>query len=387
MTVAEIRAPGEDEFLAQELTLDRLEILEVVVPQVESFRSAVGVRNERRALFVRWYDLDGAWGVGECSCRPDPFFSGEFVDGARKVLEDHLGRLLPHRGTMAEVVAATDRIRGWPFTVAAVLEAASDLLRRRGEADLLDAWDGPRLSAVPVGISLGLFPTAEEAVARVGRAVDDGYHRIKLKISPQMDLEPLRAIRDAFPKIHLGFDANGTGRTRDVPFFVGLAELEPATLEQPFAPDRLDLCVALKEQASDLCLCLDESVASFGDLVVAHRLGALDELNVKPGRVGGPLVTARILAYCREQGLPAWVGGMFETSVGRMANLRVASRLPEAKAHDLSPSSRYFTTDVVDPPVTMDSDGTVPMGTEQPAPLDESALEQLQVDRRVVQVR
>lgn len=380
-----LRAPGEDLFLAEEVTLKRLEILTLVVPQVESFRSAIGVRNERRALFVRWFDGDGRWGLGECSCRPDPFFSGEFVDGARLVLRDHVFPRLPRNGTVAEIVAALERVRGWPFTVAAVLDAVGDLLRRRGGKDLLDAWDGERIRKVPVGISLGLFPDAAAAVRRVEQAVAEGYHRVKLKITPTMDRRPLEAIRRRFPGVHLGFDANGSGGDGDLDFFTSLAELTPSVLEQPFTPDRLDLCVALKDLAPDLRICLDESVASLGDLLSAHRLGALDELNIKPGRVGGSLATARILAWCREVGMPAWVGGMFETGVGRLANLRLAARLPAATAHDLSPSRRYFATDVVTPSVEMGEDGKIDLGEETPPRIDEGVVEELLADRLVLQ--
>ena len=386
MTIALPAVPGEEFFLSHELTLERLEILELVVPQVESFRSAVGVRNERRALFVRWFDADGGWGLGECSCRPDPFFSGEFVDGARLVLEQHIAPRLSPRLTLGELERRLRRVRGWPFTTAAVLDAASDRLRRRGVPDLLDEWDGERLREVPVGISLGLFPDAESAVERVGRAVDDGYHRVKLKISPTMDLRPLQAIREAYPHLHIGFDANGTCTAADFDFFAALHALRPAVIEQPFAPDRLDLFRALKERIPDLRLCLDESVASLGELLTAHRLGLLDELNIKPGRVGGPLVTARALAYCREHRIPTWVGGMFETGVGRLANLRVAARLPQATAHDLSPSRRYFTTDLVTPQVEMTPHGTIHLGDEAPPTIDEGILEELLVDRRRIQV-
>jgi O-succinylbenzoate synthase len=379
-----LRAPGEALFLAQEVTLDRLEVLELVIPQVESFRSAIGVRTERRALFVRWFDKEGRWGLGECSCRPDPFFSGEFVDGARLVLRDHVFPRLPLDGTIADIITVLNRVRGWPFTVSAVLDAVCDLLRRRGEPDLLEAWDGPRIRKVPVGISLGLFSSAEAAVQRVEKAVAEGYHRVKLKITPTMDRRPLDAIRANFPNLHLGFDANGSGGDSDLDFFTALAQLTPAVLEQPFPPDRLDLCLKLKDRVPDLRICLDESVASFGDLLTAHRLGALDELNIKPGRVGGPLATARILTYCRQHQIPAWVGGMFETGVGRLANLRLAARLPEATAHDLSPSRRYFKVDVVTPEVKMGADGTVDLGEEEPPAIDEAAVEELLVKRMVL---
>ncbi|MEM7587509.1 MAG: enolase C-terminal domain-like protein [Acidobacteriota bacterium] len=374
----------DSDLLAQTVRLERLEILEVVLPQVESFRSAVGVRNERRAVYVRWHDGEGGWGIGECSCRPDPFFSGEFVAGARSVLSDFIFPALPAVGSVGDVERALSRVRGWPFTVSAVLDALFDLLRRRGGLDPLDAWPHRRIERIPVGISLGLFADPAAAVDRVAAAVDDGYRRVKLKIGPNMRRDTLEAIRAAYPDLYLGFDANGTFGPADLDTVASLAELTPKMIEQPFAPGRLDLCQDLKQQAPELGLCLDESLTELGMVAAAHRLGALDEVNIKPGRVGGVLETVRILEYCRRHGLPAWVGGMFESGVGRVANLRVAACLPEATAHDLSPSSRYFTADVVAHPIEMGEDGCIDLSDDRPVALDEANLERLLADRIVL---
>ena len=367
--------------LDQEVSLRRLEILEVVLPQVESFRSAVGVRRERRALYVRWFDRDGAWGLGECSCRPDPYFSGEFLDGARTVLSEFVVPALPSRGRVAEISRQLARVRDWPFTTAAVLDAIFDLLRRTGGDDPLSVWPYPRASRVPVGISLGLFEEPEQAVERVAAGVAAGYRRIKLKIAPKMNRATLEAVRAAFPDFHIGFDANGSFGEQDLDFVASLAELDPVMLEQPFAPDRLDLCRRLRTRRPGLGICLDESLTGIGSVETARWVGALDEVNLKPGRVGGPLESLRILEHCRRHQLPAWIGGMFESGVGRMANLRFATCLPDAEAHDLSPSRRYFTTDIVTEPVEMDADGFIDLTNDGPVEIDEENLERLLAQR------
>lgn len=367
--------------LDRPIDLARLEICELVIPQVESFRSAIGERLERRAIFVRWYDREGAWGIGECSCRPDPFFSGEFVDGAIQVLRDFVWPLLADCGTLGQLAAALGRVRGWPFATSTVLDAALDLERRQGRSDFLDEWSHGKTAQIPVGISLGLFDSATEAVDRVGRAVDDGYRRVKLKIAPSMDRRTVEAIRSRYPDLYLGFDANGTFCAESFALLVSLAELTPRVLEQPFAPGRLDLCQRIKQQAPELRICLDESLHDPGMVVAAHRLGALDEVNIKPGRLGGAAATLQVLDYCRRHDLPAWVGGMFETGVGRWANLRVAACLPAATAHDLSPSSRYFARDIVSAPIEMTPGGHIDLASDAPVEIDESAFAELTVRR------
>ena len=90
-----------------------------------------------------------------------------------------------------------------------------------------------------------------------------------------------------------------------------------------------------------------------GDVIKLHHLGLLDELNLKIGRVGGLLTSIEILEYCRQHDIPCWIGGMFETGIGRIWNLRLAAYLSQAKAHDLSPSARYFEEDLVQPGIQM----------------------------------
>jgi O-succinylbenzoate synthase len=55
---------------------------------------------------------------------------------------------------------------------------------------------------------------------------------------------------------------------------------------------------------------------------------------------------------------------MLETGIGRAANLALTS-LPNFKLPaDLSASDRYFAEDLIDPPITLNSDGTITVPTE-----------------------
>ena len=363
------------------ISFERLELIEAALPQVERFQSAIGVRSERRALFIRWWDADGHWGLGECSCRPDPFYSHEFNSAAVEMVRHHAFPLIERQGTIRDLLHTLGRIRGWAFTKAALLDAALDLLRRRDGQDELDQRD-IRTRRIPAGISLGIFDSADAAVERVGRAIQDGYHRVKMKVSPDMDIEPLAAVRQVFPRAPLAFDANGSCDIADLPGFVtALNALSPLFVEQPFPPSRLDWCAEAKNSLPELRLALDESIEDTGSLAVALRLGACDEINIKPGRVGGQFAALELMDQCATHRLPVWLGGMFETGIGRMANLRLAACVEDAVAHDLSPSHRYFTRDVVTTPLEMDADGFIPLDGEQPVEIDWTTVEELTQQR------
>lgn len=370
--------------LSTEISLAELTLLEVSVPHVEPFQSAIGKRDDRLALLVHWTDDDGDWGIGECGCRPDPFYSGEFVSGAAEVIQEFVFPSLPAKGTMQDVVQVTSRLRGWNFAQAAVLDAVFDMLRRKGTGDVIDQALPRRLDRVPVGIALGLFRNAEEAVARVAKAVGEGYRRVKFKVAPWMDMDTMHAVRSTFPTLRITFDANGSFGQDDIDVLAQLVSCDPQWIEQPFPPDRLDWHADVRKRLPDAKICLDESVDSVGHLVSAHRMRAIDVLNLKPGRVGGMLESLEILAYCDEQDIPVWIGGMFETGIGRANNLRYAARLPNSLEHDLSPSKRYFKTDLVESPVEMDNDGYVHVGDEAPVTLRDAVIDSLCLSRTVL---
>ncbi len=49
------------------------------------------------------------------------------------------------------------------------------------------------------------------------------------------------------------------------------------------------------------------------------------------------------------------MGGMFESGVGRLQNLEIATYMNLAKANDMSPSSRYFVEDIISPEIGMEN--------------------------------
>ncbi|MCB1187756.1 hypothetical protein KDL29_11375 [bacterium] len=362
------------DLMEQPLGIHSMELRVVRLEQHEDFRSAIGMRSQRQALLVRLHARDGSFGIAECSGRPDPYYNEEFLSGSLQLLREFIAPLLDGSTSLAGLQRALSRIRGWNFTRAAVLDAAFDLQRRRGIPDLLDRLPGERLEKVPAGISLGIFADPESARKRINTAVSQGYRRIKLKLSPGMDRTVLEAALQESAGREVSLDANGSFGEDAMEQLVEFANCV-AMVEQPFAPDRLDLHAALRCRLEGTRVCLDESIHSPGSLESALAIGALDELNLKPGRVGGQAAAVSLLERCRTLSLHCWVGGMFETGIGRLANLRYAALLPDATAHDMGPSSRYFRQDILQHPVLMDADGLIDTGEGHPAVLDEQAIE------------
>jgi O-succinylbenzoate synthase len=370
-------------FLQKKISLSQLDILHLDISQKIVFQSAIGTRPSKQALIVRWTDREGNIGYGESSSRPDPFYSDEFISASKLCLEAFVFPFLKEEQTYGEVLQVLRRVRGWNFTKAAVEYAMHDLIERRDGESIFDEWKRPTIDRIPIGISLGIQKDKATFEEVVGRSMQAKYRRLKFKIMPGMDWREGRKSElesESEDAPYISFDANGTFLRKDLPQLEKFIAFGNA-LEQPFPPHRIDIYRAAKQQFPGLKVCADEEVKGIGDLMKLHELKAIDELNIKPGRIGGLYNSIQIAHYCLDQGIPAWVGGMFETGIGRALNVRFAAHLPNATAHDLSPSSRYFERDIVKQPLKMDTDGYMQVSQAKGVEIDEEAIEAFLVDK------
>jgi O-succinylbenzoate synthase len=191
--------------------------------------------------------------------------------------------------------------------------------------------------------------------------LEQGYMRIKLKIEPGWDVEPVGAVRERWPDILLQVDANTAYTLADARHLAKLDPFDLLLIEQPLPEDDVlghaDLAKVIKTP-----VCLDESIESARDAAAAIRLGAAAIINIKPGRVGGYLEARRIHDVCVASGVPVWCGGMLETGIGRAANVALAALPGFTLPGDTSASDRYFRRDVTAPFVLEDGRLRVPTG-------------------------
>ncbi|MEK9809020.1 MAG: enolase C-terminal domain-like protein, partial [Candidatus Nanopelagicales bacterium] len=161
-------------------------------------------------------------------------------------------------------------------------------------------------------------------LSEVASYVDAGYRRIKLKIEPGWDLEPVRAVREAWPDMPLQTDANQAYTRADTSLLGAMDPLGLLLVEQPLPEDDLRGHALLAEQISTP-VCLDESIISTAVADTAIAFGATSVINIKPGRVGGYLEAKAIHDLCVQCDIPVWCGGMLETGIGRAANVALAA--------------------------------------------------------------
>lgn len=339
-----------------------LELRRIGIDLVVPFRTSFGTESARDILLVH-VTTDQGDGWGECVAMTEPVYSPEFVDGAQLVIREHLWPVLAAAGevTAADVSRLLGHLHGHPMAKAALEMALLDAELRAAGRNLHGLLGGTR-DRVPSGVSVGIFPTLDELLAQVQGYVDDGYVRIKLKIEPGWDIEPVRQVRDLIgPDMGLQVDANTAYTRHDVEHLCRLDEFDLLLIEQPLAEEDI-LGHAQLAAASSTPVCLDESIVSLQTAADAIELGAAEIINIKPGRVGGYLTARRIHDLCVDRGVPVWCGGMVETGIGRAANAALAALPGFTLPGDISASSRFYARDIVTDPITVE-DGHVRVPT------------------------
>jgi O-succinylbenzoate synthase len=336
------------------MRLERLELRRIALDLVTPFRTSFGVETNRDILLLH-VTTDAGEGWGECVAMHEPAYSSEFVDGAVLVIEQHLWPTMCRAGeiTADDVAGVLARFKGHPMSKGALEMAVLDAELRAGGTSFRNRIGSTR-DRIPSGVSVGIFDTLDELLKQVSGYIDDGYVRIKLKIEPGWDLEPVRLVRELIgPKVPLQVDANTAYGRDDIAHLCKLDEYDLLLIEQPLPEEDL-LGHAQLARATATPVCLDESVVSAQTALDAIDLGAAEIINIKPGRVGGYLEAVRIHDLCADRGVPVWCGGMVETGIGRAANAGLASLPGFTLPGDISASTRFYARDIVLDPVTVD---------------------------------
>lgn len=339
--------------------IEAAEVMLVRLPLKFRFETSFGVQMEKLVPLLVLHG-DGVQGVAEGTMEAAPMYREETVAGALHLLREvFLPRILGQSFANPEAVeAALGGFRGNRMARALVEMAAWDLWAR-GLGVGLGTLLGGRKTEVEVGVSLGIQQSEAATVEVVRRHVEQGYRRIKLKIKPGWDVQPVRATREAFPDIRLTVDANSAYTLADTGRLAALDAFDLTYIEQPLAWDDLVDHAELQRRLRTP-LCLDESVASAQDARKGLALGAGRVINLKVARVGGHAEARRVHDVAQAFGAPVWCGGMLESGVGRAHNIHLSTLPNFALPGDTSSASRYWATDVINEPLEA-VDGLMPV--------------------------
>ena len=357
------------------MKIDSLALHHLRMPLVAPFETSFGREVERECVLIS-LRAEGLTGYGECVATRDPGYNYETTGTAWHILKDFVAPLILGQDVQDAVdfQKRVSGIRGHHLAKAGVEMALWDLLGKRDDVSLREMLGGER-DRVSVGVSVGLQESPEVLVGTVGRYVEQGYARIKIKIKPGRDVGDTSAVRKAFPRLPLQVDANSAYTLETAETLRPLDRFGLLLIEQPLFEDDIWDHHKLQEQFRTP-LCLDESILSPRHARYALEMKACRVINIKAGRVGGLSQALEIHNYCSVHNVPVWCGGMLETGVGRASNLALASLPGFILPGDISASARYYQRDITQERFTLNEDSTidVPRGAGLGVTLDEEAL-------------
>ncbi len=195
--------------------------------------------------------------------------------------------------------------------------ACWDLWGRMNGVPLSHALGGSRTSLIAT-VRLSADRSLESMVARVNRHVCAGYGHVTLDVHPGWDVEPLRAVRAAYPGLAIAVD--GRGAYTEIAQLEALDAYGVVAIERPFKDlltsadlqDRVSAQVAVE-------------VASVAELDEAVSLNAGRALLLRPAKFGS--LGAVRLAHDRavEAGWDIVCTGGLGAGLARAATVAVAS--------------------------------------------------------------
>ena len=254
------------------MKLEGVELIRIRMPLVAPFRTSFGTETTREILLLRAVTDAGA-GWGECVAMNDPLYSSEYTYAAADVLRRFLVPALGGDVDAVRVAPALARFKGHRMAKAALETAILDA-ELRAEGRSFGRELGAVRDRVPSGVSVGIMPSIGALLDAVGQYLAEGYLRIKLKIEPGWDAEPVRAVRERFgDDVLLQVDANTAYTVGDARH---LAKLDPFGLlliEQPLDEEDVPGHAVLARQLSTP-VCLDESIVSAKAAADAKAKGA-----------------------------------------------------------------------------------------------------------------
>jgi len=338
--------------------IDRLELRLCRLPLVSFFETSFGRSYDRTFLLAR-VEGEGHEGWGEGVAGANPYYSSETTETAWHIITGFLaarviGRRFDHPGEVFDAMAA---VRGHNMAKALVEMAAWDLYARICGQSLSHLLGGTR-DRIASGVSIGIQDSLDQLRDKVDRELQAGYRRIKIKVRPGWDLDAVGMIRQKFGSIPLMVDANAAYTLGDAGHLAGLDAHDLMMIEQPLEYDDVMDHVELQRRIATP-ICLDESIHTVRIARDAIAAGACRIINIKPGRVGGHRESIRLHDVCAEHNVPVWHGGMLETGIGRAHNIHLASLPNFSLPGDIAASKRYYSPDLIEPPIEVAPDGTI----------------------------
>ncbi|MGC9469899.1 MAG: mandelate racemase/muconate lactonizing enzyme family protein, partial [Anaerolineae bacterium] len=189
---------------------------------------------------------------------------------------------------------------------------------------------------IQTSVTVGLAPIQETVEMALDRA-RQGYRTLKIKggLSPEEDVQRLRAVCDALPNVQVRLDADGG---YDIQEAIGVARAlkgKLEMLEQPVDPARGLHALRQVTAQSPVPVLADQSTVGAASALEIGRLHAADGISIKLATCGGIRQARQMDAIARASHLATMVGCLHEPALLIAAELAFALSSPAVRYGDL----------------------------------------------------
>lgn len=324
------------------------------------YRWSKGTQHHRAGLILRLQQ--GAHvGWGEAALPPHVLYEPAAFARECEALMEGLQPLDDDFLEQIDLRECPQRLRCGISTAVLTLRAAQ---AGQSLASYLLAGRQPVPTRVPVNELIG-DADPQVCVERTRVIVQRGQDTVKMKCTTEreLDLQRVRAVREAFPDIRIRIDPNESWPlawaaeqlNAMAPFGIDYCE-EPLPRGTPLA------AYGQLRRQTRVPIALDDSIRTLRDVELAALHQAADAFVLKAQRVGGPDRLLHIVEAATAAGIACTVTSSIETSVGLYLGIHCAAMTPQPIAPAGMGTARFFAENVGEPPEIVDGYMQVPAG-------------------------
>ena len=334
------------------MKITRIEAYPVNMPLEIPFATSLGVLPSQKGhVIVAVETNEGIRGFGEAA--PDPIYHGESQETILQAIRKYLAPSLIGADPFDfEIILEKENrsIVGNPYACAAIDLALYDIIGKKTGLPACKLLGGQIKDKIPVVFVLSLADQLEDIASEAESCIRKGYKTLKIKVGvdPSLDLERVRAVREAVGNsADIRVDAN-QGWTPDIAIKLikKMEKYDLQLVEQPVPGWDLE-GMARVAKAVETPVMADESMFSPQMALRLVKMEAADIINIKIMKPGGLYNSKKVAMIAETADIPCVVGSMLETGIGTAAGAHFASanRIVKYPCEMIGPA--YFKTDII----------------------------------------
>lgn len=313
------------------VSYERLD-LKLAVPYTIAYETISKTSN-----FILKIETDGKW-VGYGCAAPDKVVTGETPDEVENAIKNEITSYLLGKDpfTYALLLMELKQILGKKASSLAMVDLALfDLISKKAEVPLYKFLGGFQKS-IATSITIGILGL-EDTLKHAQEYVSQGFLVLKIKGGSNLeeDVEKMKKLHEAFPKVTWRFDGNQGYSVKDsIAFVKSTADIGIQIFEQPTKIEAEERLGEVTDNVS-IPVMADESLKTLTDAFRLAQNERVDMINIKLQKVGGIMVGMHINSVAKSANLEAMVGCIDECGLGIAAGLHFALSRPNIVFADL----------------------------------------------------